>query len=286
VATTNLIGMTNGSNTSAPATNVIVTNPLLINRGIVSDTIMPKPEKDDFTQSASNSIVVLNNGTHGTHTNGISSQHKGSILTSQSMEMEHDSSRSPSASPIKGSSRSLRRKAEDSLMSEQPPAKKNGQKSKSEMTDEEKRRNFLERNRQAALKCRQRKKQWLANLQAKVEYLTNDNETLQNQAQSLREEILNLKTLLLAHKDCPIAQANGVMGLDTIPPNMSGMNVGHNVAMNVGVGMVPGTMQGTNAGMPGGIPVTNVQGTMAMQVPPHMSNHVNGPPGTGMMNRY
>jgi hypothetical protein len=127
-------------------------------------------------------------------------------------------------------------------------------------------------------------------LQAKVEYLTNDNETLQNQAQSLREEILNLKTLLLAHKDCPIAQANGVMGLDTIPPNvggippnMTGMNVGHNVAMNV---MVPGTMQGTNAGMSGGIPVTNVQGSMAMQVPPHMSNHVNGPPGTGMMNRY
>ena len=100
----------------------------------------------------------------------------------------------------------------------------------------------------------------------------------------MREEILNLKTLLLAHKDCPIAQANGVMGLDTIP--MTGMSVGHNVAMNVGVGMVPGTMQGTNAGMSGGIPVTNVQGSMSMQVPPHMSNHVNGPPGTGMMNRY
>ena len=132
----------------------------------------------------------------------------------------------------------------------------------------------------AALKCRQRKKQWLANLQAKVEYLTNDNETLQNQAQSLREEILNLKTLLLAHKDCPIAQANGVMGLDTIPPsvggmppNMSGMNVGH--TMNVGM-----AMQGTNAGM------QNVQGTMGMtQVPQHMSSHVNGPPGSGML-RY
>src|SRR5688500_4393033 len=108
----------------------------------------------------------------------------------------------------------------------------------------------------AALKCRQRKKQWLANLQAKVEYLTNDNETLQNQAQSLREEILNLKTLLLAHKDCPIAQANGVMGLESIPPtvggmsqNISGMNVGHNgIPMNVGVGMVPGNMQSTNGG--------------------------------------
>ncbi|KAI8344475.1 hypothetical protein BC941DRAFT_330440, partial [Chlamydoabsidia padenii] len=54
-----------------------------------------------------------------------------------------------------------------------------------------------------ALKCRQRKKQWLNNLQAKVEYLTNDNEQLQIQTNALREEIMNLKTLLLAHKDCP-----------------------------------------------------------------------------------
>ncbi|KAI7866606.1 hypothetical protein BDF14DRAFT_1810649 [Spinellus fusiger] len=75
--------------------------------------------------------------------------------------------------------------------------------------DEEKRKNFLERNRIAALKCRQRKKQWLSNLQGKVEYLSGDNDRLQMQAEQLREEIMSLKTLLLAHKDCPIAQANG-----------------------------------------------------------------------------
>ncbi|KAI8377500.1 uncharacterized protein BYT42DRAFT_570520 [Radiomyces spectabilis] len=75
--------------------------------------------------------------------------------------------------------------------------------------DDEKRKNFLERNRIAALKCRQRKKQWLNNLQSKVEYLSNDNERLQMQTEALREEIVNLKTLLLAHKDCPVAQANG-----------------------------------------------------------------------------
>jgi hypothetical protein len=59
------------------------------------------------------------------------------------------------------------------------------------------------------LKCRQRKKQWLNNLQAKVEFLTNDNERLHMQSESLKEEIVNLKTLLLAHKECPVAQANG-----------------------------------------------------------------------------
>ncbi|GAA5816626.1 hypothetical protein MFLAVUS_010156 [Mucor flavus] len=69
--------------------------------------------------------------------------------------------------------------------------------------DEEKRRNFLERNRLAALKCRQRKKQWLSNLQARVEYLANDNDQLQMETDALRKEITDLKTLLVSHKDCP-----------------------------------------------------------------------------------
>ncbi|KAG2194872.1 hypothetical protein INT47_002666, partial [Mucor saturninus] len=72
--------------------------------------------------------------------------------------------------------------------------------------DEEKRKNFLERNRIAALKCRQRKKQWLQNLQTKVEYLAADNEQFHMQTNALREELINLKTLLMAHKDCPIGQ--------------------------------------------------------------------------------
>ncbi|KAF8429615.1 Aft1 HRA domain-containing protein [Tirmania nivea] len=93
----------------------------------------------------------------------------------------------------------------DNVMSE------NGKK----MTDEEKRKNFLERNRVAALKCRQRKKQWLQNLQTKVEYYSQENDALTSQVASLREEIVALKTLLLAHKDCPIARATN-MGMDTL----------------------------------------------------------------------
>ncbi|KAI7882680.1 hypothetical protein K492DRAFT_57953 [Lichtheimia hyalospora FSU 10163] len=85
-------------------------------------------------------------------------------------------------------------------------------KSAKHIEDDEKRKNFLERNRIAALKCRQRKKQWLNNLQSKVELLTNENEQLQTQVDSMREEIVNLKTLLLAHKDCPLAQQTKMMG--------------------------------------------------------------------------
>ncbi|KAL2256316.1 hypothetical protein VTK26DRAFT_1856 [Humicola hyalothermophila] len=88
----------------------------------------------------------------------------------------------------------------------------NNNSTKSKMTDEEKRRNFLERNRVAALKCRQRKKQWLANLQSKVEMFSSENDALTAQITQLREEVVNLKTLLLAHKDCPVTQQQGLHG--------------------------------------------------------------------------
>ncbi|KAH7137902.1 Aft1 HRA domain-containing protein [Dactylonectria macrodidyma] len=80
----------------------------------------------------------------------------------------------------------------------------NGTKTKT--TDEEKRKNFLERNRVAALKCRNRKKQWLANLQTNVEMFSTENDTLTSQITQLREEVVSLKTLLLAHKGCPVMQ--------------------------------------------------------------------------------
>ncbi|KAI1416105.1 Aft1 HRA domain-containing protein [Hypoxylon sp. FL1857] len=90
--------------------------------------------------------------------------------------------------------------------------KTNENQPKSKMTDEEKRKNFLERNRVAALKCRQRKKQWLANLQNKVEMFSSENDALTAQISQLREEVVNLKTLLLAHKDCPVTQQQGLHG--------------------------------------------------------------------------
>lgn len=83
---------------------------------------------------------------------------------------------------------------------------------KTKMSEEDKRRNFLERNRVAALKCRQRKKQWLANLQNKVELFSSENDQLTAQITQLREEVVNLKTLLLAHKDCPVTQQQGLHG--------------------------------------------------------------------------
>jgi len=61
----------------------------------------------------------------------------------------------------------------------------------------------------AALKCRQRKKQWLSSLQQKVDWYTRENEMLSSEVGQLREQVTALKTLLAAHKDCPVAQQNG-----------------------------------------------------------------------------
>ncbi|ORZ03456.1 hypothetical protein BCR43DRAFT_483399 [Syncephalastrum racemosum] len=133
----------------------------------------------------------------------ISQQRSGSSLAAP---INQDSGQSPKLSPQK-----KRAHERTSSTSRKSTRRKTSETSSDNFNDEEeeKRRNFLERNRIAALKCRQRKKQWLSNLQAKVDYLTNDNEELQLQASALREEIVNLKTLLLAHKNCPVAQMNG-----------------------------------------------------------------------------
>ena len=66
--------------------------------------------------------------------------------------------------------------------------------------------------RVAALKCRQRKKQWLQNLQNKVELFSSENDALNAQVAQLRDEVMNLKTILIAHKDCPIAQTQASQG--------------------------------------------------------------------------
>ncbi|KAJ3101763.1 hypothetical protein HDU96_009865 [Phlyctochytrium bullatum] len=79
-----------------------------------------------------------------------------------------------------------------------------------EFDEEDKRRQFLERNRQAAYKCRQKKKQWLTELQTKVESMTGENERLRDAASRLREEVLGLKAMLLAHRDCAVAVENGL----------------------------------------------------------------------------
>lgn len=120
---------------------------------------------------------------------------------------------------------------EEDMMDMQPPnGKKNG--NKKPETEEEKRKNFLERNRQAALKCRQRKKAWLSQLQAKVEFLSTENERLQSALVTSREEIARLTA-------AAAAAANGMLapvGVGIPPPQ----------PVSVNVSLPPGTVKGVH----------------------------------------
>ncbi|XP_037540420.1 cyclic AMP-dependent transcription factor ATF-7a [Nematolebias whitei] len=69
---------------------------------------------------------------------------------------------------------------------------------------DERRQRFLERNRAAASRCRQKRKLWVNSLEKKAEELSSLNISLSNEVSLLRNEVAHLKQLLLAHKDCPV----------------------------------------------------------------------------------
>ncbi|XP_035486805.1 cyclic AMP-dependent transcription factor ATF-7b isoform X3 [Scophthalmus maximus] len=74
----------------------------------------------------------------------------------------------------------------------------------SEMDPDERRQRFLERNRAAASRCRQKRKVWVNSLEKKADDLANMNVSLSGEVTLLRNEVAQLKQLLLAHKDCPV----------------------------------------------------------------------------------
>lgn len=68
---------------------------------------------------------------------------------------------------------------------------------------DEKRKQFLERNRVAALKCRQRKKQLFQKMEDELAYFLQGHRELSAQVVQLREQILTLRGIIIQHKDCP-----------------------------------------------------------------------------------
>ncbi|KAK4515457.1 Rhomboid-like protein [Mucor velutinosus] len=68
-------------------------------------------------------------------------------------------------------------------------------------SEAESRQRSLERNRLAASKCRQRKKEWIDELAHKAEKMTRENEYLRQMLEQLKEETLYLKSQLIMHKN-------------------------------------------------------------------------------------
>ncbi|XP_011253353.1 cyclic AMP-dependent transcription factor ATF-2 isoform X1 [Camponotus floridanus] len=82
-------------------------------------------------------------------------------------------------------------------------------------TDQLKKKDILERNRASSMRARAKRKAWIQDLQRTVTNVNEANAALQMEVKALRSEVAKLKTLLLAHKDCPITKAmqkgNGIV---------------------------------------------------------------------------
>jgi hypothetical protein len=85
----------------------------------------------------------------------------------------------------------------------------------------EKRKRFLERNRAAAARCRSKKKQWVENLEVKAKSMEEQNQSFQEEIVILKQEVQNLKNILMAHRDCPllVSQQEQLKQLQTVDYN-------------------------------------------------------------------
>ncbi|XP_033330271.2 activating transcription factor-2 [Megalopta genalis] len=110
---------------------------------------------------------------------------------------------------------------------------------KQPMDQEVKKKEILERNRASSMRARAKRKAWIHQLERTVANVNETNVALQMEIKVLRAEVAKLKTILLAHKDCPVTKAiqkgNGmVLGQKVIPLN-SDLTTNSNTPMGVAV---------------------------------------------------
>ena len=89
--------------------------------------------------------------------------------------------------------------------------------SRAPLTAEEKRQRFLERNRAAAARCRQKRKKYLESLQKNFEETNEEGRRQKTYIERLEHQNAELKQLLLEHKECPLfAQQAGRGALNAL----------------------------------------------------------------------
>jgi len=112
-----------------------------------------------------------------------------------------------------------------------PKKRRRGRKAKDAQPDDqdEQRQKFLERNRLAATKCRQKKKAWTNDLEDRARTLTAERTYLKAVECSLRQEILDLKSRCLQHVDCNCQAIRAYLSSTVAtmrPPVMTGYTQG------------------------------------------------------------
>lgn len=137
-----------------------------------------------------------------------------SLRSPDVVKREVDSSEQKPARPERSQKAPRRRKAaskgdDGSNAAAAPPAKKQRKRRNAaqvegepEIEDGAKREQYLEKNRIAAIKCRQKKKMWESELVAQVRELSAARACLRPRVTALREEVIALKTELLKHVGC------------------------------------------------------------------------------------
>ncbi|KAI0897786.1 hypothetical protein F4806DRAFT_494517 [Annulohypoxylon nitens] len=131
------------------------------------------------------------------HFNPVSSESPG--LSSGSSDTPESHSSQHTVTPEDGSG------THSFLHQESPPTKRRTQRGKKDMdqgTEVAKRNRFLEKNRVAATKCRQKKKEWVSDLEETRFGLESQNNHLQLEYSSLRNEITQIKSQLMEHASC------------------------------------------------------------------------------------
>ncbi|KAJ2860990.1 hypothetical protein GGH94_005178 [Coemansia aciculifera] len=107
--------------------------------------------------------------------------------------------------------------------------------------EQQRRRRFLERNRVAASKCRQKKKVWIQDLERRAEEATMQNRSLHIAVAQLKEEVLILKNQLLAHRNCGCSAVQQFLNSDV------SCSVNPTQAAVTAAGVFPLTTQGMHS---------------------------------------
>ncbi|KAJ1920533.1 hypothetical protein H4219_001232 [Mycoemilia scoparia] len=166
----------------------------------------------NFSQSFSNdeNMVKTHSGANNSESNGRGS------CSSTSGSQGAGSKRSSSSKDSKQNGSNKRRQSTGSAG---PNKGSNG----GDEDSDERRRRFLERNRIAASKCRQKKKQWVKELEQRAEEATIQNHNLHTAVAQLKEEILALKSQLIAHRNCNCSMIQQFMQ-STLNPQADGVS--------------------------------------------------------------
>ncbi|KAK4696037.1 hypothetical protein P7C71_g1815, partial [Lecanoromycetidae sp. Uapishka_2] len=121
-----------------------------------------------------------------------------------------------------------KKRKRSSLNSESSPTKRSrkytsrgAQNTEVNKPEDVKRSKFLERNRVAASKCRQKKKEWTQNLEDRAREFQKTNSSLRIVIESLRQEVLFLKSEVLKHHSCSCEEIQKFIktGMNNDQPN-------------------------------------------------------------------